>query len=567
MRAWSLLCVAACAPASPVDRPNPPGTVDSALDSGLPADTDRAVDTDLPAFVVRVEAGAPILCADPSARDTLGPFEAWVPSGFGPDDQDWRADDRAFFAGGAVAILDIDGDGALDLARGTDGRGLHLYLRRGDGFVREDDRLPGGVPASIGGVVPVDIDADGVMDLFVAGWEAPDALLRNDGSGQFTDIAPALGLAGPADARSIGASFADADGDGDVDVAVAVHGDVPAVGALPFGQPSRVLLRQPDGTFADLVPAVDPTDALHRAHAFLLTWVDLDGTPPLELYGTHDFGWRFPNAAYALRDGTIVPLRGLGIEATGTNMGLGLGDLDDDGVPDLAVPAIDVVFLYRSEAGTWFDVAAAAGVVPASDARQRFGWGAELVDLDHDGDLDLPVVFGFLDQRAQSGPNPGAQPDALWVAEDGVYRDRAAAWGLDQSAVGRGLVAADVDGDGWIDLVKANLAGPSTVHRGRCGDAAWLGVRLRDLTAGNRDGLGARVAVEAGGVTRTRWVLAGGTGYGGGAVPEVLFGLGDADAVDALVVTWPDGTVDRLPGPALRQRVTVVREAAVRTGG
>ncbi len=520
------------------------------------------VDSDVdagPASVVTWVAGDEVVCPSPGDRLNLGWYEAWTPPGFTPEDQDWRLDDGAFFHGGGVAVGDLNGDGRIDLVRGTDGRSLAVYLQGEEGFTRGDDGLPEGMPDRIGAVVPVDLEGDGDLDLFVGGWEAPDAMLINDGAGTFVDVATARGLAGPSDARTVGASFADADGDGDLDVAIAVHGEVPTTGTLPPGQPSRVLLQGDDGTFTDLVPDRPDDDPLQVSHAFLSTWLELDGTPGLELYTVHDFGWRVPNAAYDLVDGALVRLPALGIESTATNMGLGVGDLDGDGRVDLAVPAIDRVFLYRSQGDRWFDVSISAGVVPDIDGGQRVGWGAELADLDHDGDLDLPVVFGYLDERAQSGPNRGAQADALWVQQDGRYRERAEEHGVDTTHVARGLVVADVDGDGWLDLVKGNLAGPTRISRARCGRAHWVAVRLDDTVTANRHGLGGVVEVHVGETVQRRYPLAGGTGYAGGGPSTSVFGLDEAEAIDAIVVRWPDGGVDRVEPAGVDRTITVQR--------
>jgi hypothetical protein len=75
----------------------------------------------------------------------------------------------------------------------------------------------------------------------------------------------------------------------------------------------------------------------------------------------------------------------------------------------------------------------------------------------------------------------------------------------------------------------------------------------------NTRGVGARVEVEAGGVIRTQWMLAGGRGFTNGTTFELHFGLGAAETVDALRVYWPDGEVTVHEDVTARQRVTVVR--------
>ncbi|MEQ1507143.1 MAG: CRTAC1 family protein, partial [Myxococcota bacterium] len=184
---------------------------------------------------------------------------------------------------------------------------------------------------------------------------------------------------------------------------------------------------------------------------------------------------------------------------------------------------------------------------------------------DNDGDLDGVVAYGAFDVAVpnEDWDNPAHQPDALWLQQpDGSFEDAAVEWGVADPGKNRGIVVADFDGDGWLDLAKRDLGGPSLLYVSRCGRDNWIKVRLRDDAIANRNAVGARVrVVGADGVARSRWVTAGGTGYGTGGPPEVHVGLGDADAVDHVEVQWPDGTESWAAfGVPANQTVTIHRE-------
>ena len=118
--------------------------------------------------------------------------------------------------------------------------------------------------------------------------------------------------------------------------------------------------------------------------------------------------------------------------------------------------------------------------------------------------------------------------------------------------VGRALAAGDLDNDGRVDLVMACLDEPLMYLHNRTDGGHWLALRLEG-TASNRDAVGARVAVTAGGRTRVAWRIGGGS-YQSAADPRLHFGLGAADRVEAIEVRWPSGLVQSwsgLPGDRL----------------
>ena len=129
----------------------------------------------------------------------------------------------------------------------------------------------------------------------------------------------------------------------------------------------------------------------------------------------------------------------------------------------------------------------------------------------------------------------------------------------------RASVLFDLDGDGDLDIVTSDFnAEPQILVSDlaeKRPDLSWLQVRLRGKES-NRDGLGARVVVKAGGQTYTQW-MDGKSGYLSQSSMPLYFGLGAAKVVDSVEVTWPSGATQTVSHPK-PNRVLEVGEKAKR---
>lgn len=446
--------------------------------------------------------------------------------------------------GGSLFAADLDGDGLADL--GAAGLAAsRAFLNLGAGF--EPDACLDGFDLSLAtSVTPVDYDGDGDLDLYYTMADRAGSLLRNDGEGgwlAFRDLTWEVGL--DEVGASLASAWADYDDDGDLDV---------FLGGL--GPEAPRLFLNVAGTFveaSDRLPAEVDQGQVSAARWFD---VDHDGLP--ELYLVRSLHERVGNLLLRNRGaGELVPDHNeLGLDVLADGTGVAVGDVNGDQVPDLLLSERGNLQLRVSRDGWWDEVSHELGLRPDVARGQIDAWGAAFADVDNDGDLDAVVSFGptFPSDEVRS------QPDALFLQQpDGTFVDAAPEAGLDHAGVGRALVVLDANDDGWLDVVRRDLAGPSRVATQGCGDARSLRVSL-DQPGANRFGVGAVVRVLAAGRVWVRTVHAGGDGFGSAGPPEVHVGLGDLEVVDRVDVIWPDGRTNRFYDVATGSRLLVVRE-------
>ena len=489
---------------------------------------------------------------------------------------------------GGAAFFDYDRDGDMDLyvANGSSFAGFaagehpanQLYRNDGGRFADVTIAADVGDTSWSMGCAVADYDNDGHSDLYVTNF-GRNILYRNAGAGRFADVTVETGVGDMG--WGTGASFGDYDRDGDVDLYVANYVDfsldyespIPClwknvkvycgpVGLLPAAD---VFYRNNgDGTFSEWTQQAGLEGEKFYGMSALFGDYDDDGWPDLFVANDSTPNLLFRNR----RDGRFAEealMAGVAYSGEGVTqgcMGAAWGDYDNDGLFDLFVTnfADEYNALYKNEGGGFFaDVSFAAGIGAAP--AELVSWGTGFFDYDNDGDRDLFVANGHTYPQADL-PRVNSsyeQANSLFENRDGRLVEVAAGAGpgFALRRVSRGTSFADYDGDGDIDLFVLNLNGPPTLLRNDGNhDNHYLLVRTVG-TKSNRDGIGARVIILAGGQTQHAEVQSGGS-YLSHSDLRLHFGLGKAERVDRLEVRWPSGTVQVLSDIAADQVLTVV---------
>jgi hypothetical protein len=509
------------------------------------------------------------------------------------------------------AWLDYDGDGDADLYLAQGARPPEPYNGPPDRLLRNDGDTDGdGVPsfsdvtevAGLGdtlwsfGVAVGDYDNDGDPDIYLTNW-GPNRLYRNNGNGTFSEIAETAGVADPN--WGVTSGWSDYDLDGDLDLYVTNYVEFtyeryPARGdPLPDGRPPcmwrgievycgpRNLLPEPDVFFrndgdpdGDGVPRF--TDVTQEAG--LLTeeayfglgvrFFDADGDGDDDLYVAND---SLQNAYFINRgDGTFVDssiLAGVAYNEQGdeqAGMGIGIGDYNRDGMLDLAVSNFshDHDTLYRNDGqGLFTDVSYIAGV--GTPSYLTLGWGIGFLDLDQDGLEDLFVSHGHVYPQVdlkELGTTYRQRNSLFRNLGNGTFDpiESRAGPGMQLVKASRMLLPLDIDHDGDLDLLLTSLNDTPDLLRNDGATGNWLQVRLTG-TRSNRDGIGARVLIEAAGRSQIREIRRT-TGIMASTLPVAHFGLGSTTTVDRLVIRWPSGTVMERTGVEANQRLTIQEE-------
>jgi hypothetical protein len=278
---------------------------------------------------------------------------------------------------------------------------------------------------------------------------------------------------------------------------------------------------------------------------------DIDGWP--DLFVANDTQ---PNKLYRnLRNGKFKDVAveaGLAFSAEGkarAGMGADSGDFDNSGTPGIAVTNFDneMIGLFRSQGrGLFEDVALRAGV--GAPSRNSLGFGCAFADLDLDGDLDLVVANGHIDETVRNirGNVGYAQPPHLFLNQgNGTFRDAAAEAGREfaQPRVGRGLACGDFDRDGDVDILVTTNNGPAVLFRNdQAAGNRFVRFHLKGTTS-NLDAIGATVRIFHGGTSQSRLVKSGSSYLSQSELP-VTFGVGTRDRIDRVVVSWPNGRTE-----------------------
>ena len=491
---------------------------------------------------------------------------------------------------GAI-FFDADGDGDPDLylLNGKQLSGAPQDPPPVDAFYRNDGRgnftdateASGlGDPRFGIGVSGADYDNDGDIDLHVTYFAAPNALYRNEGDGTFVDVAAEAGVEG-GDGLVSSSAFADIDGDGLVDLYVgycldhtlennkvcarAIRGGESGLArrycdpAYYYPLHDRLYRNLGDGAFEDVSESSGIDSAIGRTLGVAFADFDDDGDQDIfvscdrteNLYYENDGTGHFSESG--LWTGAAVSNSG----SVQAGMGIVTGDFDEDSKIDAVITYFERERngFYRNKGSNLFeDLSDMNGTGRAS---YRFlAWGVQIFDADLDTDADAMVVNGHTLDNVALFRNPVAgyeQPNLMYEnVGNGHFRSLGveAGPGLEILKVSRGLLVADVDGEGDLDVLVTNLheRPDLLINESPRQGRHWLMVRLVGA-ASNRNGIGARVTAHLPGKEIVRELYSG-QSYLSQNELRLHFGLGANAVVPKLEVRWPSGctsTLENLP--------------------
>jgi enediyne biosynthesis protein E4 len=227
-------------------------------------------------------------------------------------------------------------------------------------------------------------------------------------------------------------------------------------------------------------------------------------------------------------------------------MCISLGDFNNDGWLDLYISDFQRSsdHLWRNDGQGFFDeVSAPSGITRATHDVLSFGGG--FFDYDNDGWLDLFIANGHVyPEVVQATPEIHyKQLNSLFHNEkNGKFVDvtKSSGDGFLTPYVGRGAAFADFDNDGFTDVVVANNGdAPLLLHNSGGNSNHFLNLKLVG-TKSNRDAMGARIKILAGGLSQIR-EIAGGGSYLSQSDLRANFGLGKATRAETLQINWPSG--------------------------
>ncbi|MBA2422028.1 MAG: VCBS repeat-containing protein [Chitinophagales bacterium] len=535
-----------------------------------------------------------------------------------------------FYNGAGVAVLNLNGDSLPDLYFTGNIVPDRLFINEGNMHFKDITEAAGIRTKNKGwstGVSVVDINNDGFDDIYVCRSRFKDSLSNflyvNNGNNTFTEKAKDYGIDAP-DSYTIMANFFDYDKDGDLDLFLANH-PTDWIEKMRLNNLEKVenhtnqsdKLYRNDGTkFTDV-----SAQAGINTHGYGLscTAADLNGDTWPDLYVANDFGmhdYYFINQ----KNGTFKESARDVLKKTSLfGMGADVGDINNDGYPDLFV--VDMKFDHsyvrrsfmlsqrRAEFnnmvssgyhyqyvrnmlqlnngnGTFSEIGCLAGV----DATE-WSWSPLLVDLDNDGYQDIFVSNGYyktfnIDERelVQGLKDATRRGDTVMFNKiagiinkkklkdpnvvfknngDLTFSRMTNEWGFFQPTISHGAAFGDFDRDGDIDIITSNTEQSPLMYRNNVSQMLknnFIEFKFNGSEK-NKKGIGAEVRIYSsnGMQFQTNHIV---RGYQSTSEDIMHFGLGDAAIVDKVTVTWLDGNTQTLSGVAVNDIITLDYSAA-----
>jgi len=498
--------------------------------------------------------------------------------------------------GPGCAFIDYDNDGYPDilLVNGEDWPGhprgggksdattLKLYHNNGNGTFTDVTRKAGlAIPMFGLGAAVGDYDNDGYDDLFVTAL-GQSHLFHNNGNGTFTDVTKSAGLWGPNE-FSTSAAWTDYDRDGKLDLVVSNYVQWTQQTDLYCtldgahksyctpesykGTSVRLWHNLGGGKFEDATAKAGLGDPTSKSLGITILDYNGDGWPDILIANDTQ-----PNKLYLnKKDGTFEErgvAAGIAFSEDGVaraGMGVDAADYDRSGQASVIISnfANQMVSLYHNEGnGLFVDEAPQSEVGRATLV--TLGFGCFFFDYDNDGWQDIFVADGHIEdqiERVQKRVSYAEPPHLFRNLGGGKFQEVTAQVGTAFALpkVARGTAYADIDNDGFLDVLVTTNGGPVYLFHNEGGVNHSLRVKLVG-TKSNRDGIGAVVRVTFGDDNKKdkQWkMLRSGSSYLSQSELVLTFGLGMQTKADRIEIQWPSGQADKLSNIDAGQTITI----------
>ncbi len=524
--------------------------------------------------------------------------------------------------GGGCAFFDFDADGDPDIllvnsqpwpwrAQDPSAKPATMALYRNDGQGRFEDVTAGsGLDISLYGmgVAVGDYDNDGRVDVFLTAV-GPNRLFRNLGGGKFEDVTDDAGVAGEPDRWSTSSGWFDYDNDGDLDLFVCNYVEWSAEydmaqnfqltgGGRAYGRPQNfggtfpyLYRNDGEGKFTDVsaeagIQIRNPATGVPLAKSLGVVFADFDRDGWIDVVVAND---TVQNLLLHNRgDGTfeeIGAVSGVAFDMDGNArgaMGIDVAHFRNSDAMGITIGnfsnEMNALYVSYGDDIHFTDEAVATGLGPSS--RSVLTFGIFFFDYDLDGRLDLFAANGHLEDeinRVQSSQTYEQPAQLFWnsgpeqATEFLLVSREKCGDDLLKPTVGRGASYADIDGDGDLDILITAIARPARLLRNDQDlGHEWLRLRLEG-TQCNRDAIGAWVEVHTLDRVLRQQVMPT-RSYLSQAELPLTFGLGRGARVERVVIHWPDGSVQELPGAEpgqtihVRQQIPAIAKVPLPTG-
>tara|TARA_R110001583_G_scaffold191209_2_gene356147 strand:- start:17744 stop:19366 length:1623 start_codon:yes stop_codon:yes gene_type:complete len=484
--------------------------------------------------------------------------------------------------GGGAAFLDFDQDGFMDIytSSGTWVKGFskgekperhisnHLYHNNQNGTFEDVTEKAGvGGPWYSLGVTVGDFNNDGFPDLYVSN-NGPNTLYKNNGNGTFKDVTKSAQVGG-GKACSVGVVWLDFDNDGFLDLYVGNYLNFDPEykyyyspdgfpGPLAYdSQPDILYHNNGDGSFEDVTKKMGIIDIDGRAMGVGAADYDDDGFVDIYVANDHtvNYLWHNDEGKGFTDRGTMS---GTGFSQAGeatVSMSVDFADFNGDELLDIFISDDNYCSLYENLGnGIFSDKSYSSGISMASG--QFVGWASSFFDYDNDGDVDIFKANGELKHLY-------GQEDQLFEnIKNGKFKDVSVEKGayFKDENVGRGACLGDYDNDGDIDIYIVNLDSQGVFLRNNKGNENnWITLKLVGNKS-NKDGIGARIKLIAGGKVQTTQKKST-TGYLSQNDSRIHFGLLKNAIIEQIEIKWPSGKLQILEHVKANQ-ILIIEEPA-----